>query len=43
MEKSYYDPKDLKKFGDISKHQPELGKKFFEYSTTKVTFFLFFE
>jgi len=31
MEKSYYDPKDLSKFGDISKYQPELGKKFFDY------------
>lgn len=31
MEKSYYDPKDLKKFGNISELQPELGKKFFDY------------
>lgn len=31
MEKTYYDPKDLKKFGKISELQPELGKKFFDY------------
>lgn len=31
MSKNYYDPADLKKFGDISKFQPELGKKFFDY------------
>jgi alkylhydroperoxidase/carboxymuconolactone decarboxylase family protein len=31
MEKSYYNPKDLSKFSDISKYQPELGKKFFDY------------
>ncbi|MEO9804282.1 MAG: arsenosugar biosynthesis-associated peroxidase-like protein [Reichenbachiella sp.] len=31
MEKTYYDPKDLKKFGNISELQPELGKKFFDY------------
>ncbi|UXX79661.1 arsenosugar biosynthesis-associated peroxidase-like protein [Reichenbachiella carrageenanivorans] len=31
MEKSYYDPKDLKKFGNISELQPKLGKKFFDY------------
>lgn len=31
MEKSYYDPKDLSKFGNISEFQPELGKKFFDY------------
>lgn len=31
MEKSYYDPKDLKKFGNITELQPELGKKFFDY------------
>ncbi|MGB3617732.1 MAG: arsenosugar biosynthesis-associated peroxidase-like protein [Catalinimonas sp.] len=28
---TYYDPADLKKFGDISDFQPELGKKFFDY------------
>lgn len=26
---SYYDPKDLKKFGDIADFQPELADKFF--------------
>ena len=28
---TYYDPKDLKKFGDISKWDAELGKAFFDY------------
>jgi alkylhydroperoxidase/carboxymuconolactone decarboxylase family protein len=28
---TYYDPKDLKKFGDISDWQPELAKKFFDW------------
>lgn len=28
---TYYDPKDLKKFGKISKFQPELAKKFFTW------------
>ena len=31
MEKTYYDPKDLSKFGNISDFQPKLGKKFFDY------------
>lgn len=31
MEKTYYDPGDLKKFGDISEFEPELAKKFFDY------------
>jgi alkylhydroperoxidase/carboxymuconolactone decarboxylase family protein len=31
MEKTYYDPADLKKFGKISEWDEELGKKFFEY------------
>lgn len=31
MEKSYYDPNDLKKFGNIKELQPELGEKFFDY------------
>lgn len=31
QEKQYFDPADLKKFGDITEFQPELGKKFFEY------------
>ncbi|MEX0927792.1 MAG: arsenosugar biosynthesis-associated peroxidase-like protein [Balneolales bacterium] len=31
MDKSYYDPDDLKKFPDIAEFQPELAKKFFDY------------
>lgn len=31
MEKTYYDPADLKKFGEISEFEPELAKKFFSY------------
>ncbi len=31
MDKTYYDPKDLKKFGDIAEFQPELADKFFSY------------
>lgn len=31
MADSYYDPKDLKKFGNITEWQPELGNKFFDY------------
>jgi alkylhydroperoxidase/carboxymuconolactone decarboxylase family protein len=31
MEKTYYNPEDLKKFGKIRDFQPGLGKKFFEY------------
>ena len=31
MEKSYYNPKDLKKFGDISEFEPNLAKKFFDW------------
>ena len=31
MEKSYYNPKDLKKFGNIAEFQPDLAKKFFDY------------
>ncbi len=31
MQKTYYDPKDLKKFGEISEWDQELGEKFFEY------------
>lgn len=31
MEKTYYNPEDLKKFEDITNFQEELGKKFFEY------------
>ncbi len=31
MEKTYYDPKDLKKFGNVSDYQKELGDKFFDY------------
>ncbi len=31
MDKTYYDPKDLKKFGEIAEFGPELAKKFFDY------------
>jgi alkylhydroperoxidase/carboxymuconolactone decarboxylase family protein len=31
MQKTYYDPADLKKFGKISEWNQELGAKFFEY------------
>lgn len=31
MSDTYYDPKDLSKFGDITKHSPEIGKKFFDW------------
>ena len=31
MEKSYYDPKDLKKFKDIADFEPDLAKKFFDW------------
>ncbi len=31
MEKSYYNPKDLKKFGDIAEFEPNLAKKFFDW------------
>ncbi|MFK7901006.1 MAG: arsenosugar biosynthesis-associated peroxidase-like protein [Cyclobacteriaceae bacterium] len=28
---NYYDSEDLKKFGNITEFQPELGEKFFDY------------
>ena len=31
MAKTYYDPADLKKFGEISEWDEELGNKFFDY------------
>jgi len=31
MSETYYDPADLKKFGDISDWEPDLAKKFFDY------------
>lgn len=31
MQKTYYDPDDLKKFGSITEWNEELGKKFFDY------------
>ena len=31
MQKTYYDPADLKKFGKISEWNEELGSKFFDY------------
>ncbi len=34
MEKKYFDPKDLKKFGDITELQEEMGKKFFDWYST---------
>ncbi|MGK7389294.1 MAG: arsenosugar biosynthesis-associated peroxidase-like protein [Candidatus Cyclobacteriaceae bacterium M2_1C_046] len=31
MQKTYYDPEDLKKFGDIGEFEPNLAKKFFDW------------
>lgn len=31
MEKTYYNPDDLKKFGNIAEFQPNLAGKFFDY------------
>lgn len=31
MNNNYYDPKDLKKFGNITEWSEELGSKFFDY------------
>lgn len=31
MNKTYYNPEDLAKFGSISEYQPELASKFFDY------------
>lgn len=31
MSKTYYDPADLRKFGNITEWNEELGKKFFDY------------
>ena len=31
MEKTYYNPADLAKFGDISEFEPNLAKKFFDW------------
>lgn len=31
MQKTYYDPADLKKFGNISDFEPKLAKKFFDW------------
>ena len=31
MKEGYYNPKDLKKFGEITEWSEELGKKFFDY------------
>ena len=31
MQKTYYDPADLKKFGNITEWSEELGTKFFDY------------
>tara|TARA_R100001143_G_C3361295_1_gene136472 strand:- start:38003 stop:38338 length:336 start_codon:yes stop_codon:yes gene_type:complete len=34
MDKTYYNPDDLKKFGDIGEFQKELADKFFDYYGT---------
>lgn len=31
MDKQYFDPRDLKRFGKIAEVQPEMGKQFFEW------------
>lgn len=31
MQKTYYDPADLKKFGQISEFEPKLAEKFFDW------------
>ncbi len=31
MDKTYYDPAELKKFGDIAEFEPNLAKKFFNW------------
>lgn len=31
MDKTYYDPKDLKKFGQIAEFEPQLAEKFFDW------------
>jgi alkylhydroperoxidase/carboxymuconolactone decarboxylase family protein len=31
MEKTYYNPRDLKKFGDIAEFEPKLAEKFFDW------------
>ena len=31
MEKTYYNPLDLKKFGDIAEFEPKLAEKFFDW------------
>jgi alkylhydroperoxidase/carboxymuconolactone decarboxylase family protein len=31
MDKSYYDPKDLKKFANIAEFEPKLAAKFFDW------------
>lgn len=31
MDKQYFDPKDLKRFGRIGEHQPEMAERFFAY------------
>ncbi len=34
MDKTYYNPEDLKKFGDVGEFQKELADKFFDYYNT---------
>ena len=31
MQKTYYDPEDLKKFGNIGEFEPKLAEKFFDW------------
>ena len=31
MERTYYDPADLKKFGNVAEFEPKLAEKFFDY------------
>lgn len=31
MEKTYYNPRDLKKFGEIAEFEPKLAEKFFDW------------
>lgn len=37
MEKTYYNPEDLKKFGKVGEFQKELADKFFDYYNTVFT------
>lgn len=37
MDKTYYNPEDLKKFGEVGEFQKELADKFFDYYNTVFT------